>query len=68
MKKCSLLLTDSYISIRTLLALANAYTGNLEVHQMDVKPALLNGIIEHEMFISQPQGFIDPDHPSMCPS
>ena len=51
----------SYSSIRTLLALASAY--DLEVRQMDVKTAFLNGIIEHDIFISQSEGFIDPDHP-----
>ena len=50
-----------YSSIRTLLALANAQ--NLEVHQMDVKTAFLNGSIEHDIYMSQPEGFIDPDHP-----
>ena len=35
-----------YSSIRTLLALANAY--NLEVHKMDVNTAFLKGIIEHD--------------------
>ncbi len=34
-------------SIRTLLALANKH--NLEVHQMDVKTAFLNGYIEHDI-------------------
>ena len=50
-----------YSSIRTLLALANAQ--NLEVHQMDDKTAFLNGPIEHDIYMSQPEGFIDPDHP-----
>jgi hypothetical protein len=50
-----------YSSIRTLLALANAH--NLEIHQMDVKTAFLNGSIEHDIYMSQPEGFIDPDHP-----
>ena len=58
---------DRYSSIRTLLALAIAC--NLEVHQMDVKPAFLNGRIEHDIFKSQPEGFIDPDHPKyVCKS
>ena len=30
---------------------------------MDVKTAFLNGIIKHDIFMSQPEGFIDPDHP-----
>ena len=50
-----------YSSIRTLLALANAQ--NLEVLQMDVKTAFLNGSIKHDIYVSQPEGFIDPDHP-----
>ena len=29
----------------------------------DVKTAFLNEIIEHDIFMSQLEGFIDPDHP-----
>ncbi len=50
-----------YSSIRALLALANAH--NLEIHQMDVKTAFLNGSIEHDIHMSQPEGFIDPLYP-----
>ena len=50
-----------YSSIRKLFALANVY--NLEVHQMDVKIAFLNGIIKHDVFMSQPEVFVDPDDP-----
>lgn len=50
-----------YSSIRTLLALANKH--NLEIHQRDVKTAFLNSYIEHDIYMSQPDGFIDPDHP-----
>ena len=50
-----------YSSIRTLLALANKH--DLEIHQMDVKTAFLNGHIEHDIYMSQPDGFVDPDHP-----
>ena len=49
-----------YSSIRILLALANAY--NFEVHQMDVKTAFLNGTVNHDIYVSQPERFIDPDH------
>jgi hypothetical protein len=48
-------------SIRTLLALANKH--NLEIHQMDVKTAFLNGHIEHDIYMSQPDGFVDQEHP-----
>ena len=50
-----------YSSIRTLLALAIAY--DLQVHQMDVKTAFLNGTGDHDIYMSQPEGFVDPDDP-----
>ena len=50
-----------YSSIRTLLVLANAY--DLAVHQMDFKTAFLNGTVDHDIYMSQPEGFVDPDHP-----
>ena len=43
--------------VRTLLAYA-AYKG-FKVYQMDVKSAFLNGILEEEVYIEQPQGFVD---------
>ena len=39
-------------SIRMLIAIASLY--NLEIHQMDVKPALLNGELEEEIYVEQP--------------
>ena len=48
-------------SIRSLLALANAY--DLDVHHMDVTTAFLNGDLDCEIYMEQPEGFIDPDHP-----
>ena len=44
-----------YTSIRTVISLA-AYMG-WEIHQMDVKIAFLNGVIEEEVYIEQPEGF-----------
>ena len=42
-------------SIRTLLALAAIE--DLEVHQMDVKTAFLNGDLEEEIYMDQPEGY-----------
>ena len=49
-------------SVRSLLALANAH--DLEIHQMDVKAAFLNGSLDCEIYMSQPEGFVDPDRPN----
>ena len=46
-------------SVTSLLALANAH--DLEIHQMDVKTAFLNGSLDCEIYMSQPEGFVDPD-------
>ncbi|GJY34640.1 retrovirus-related pol polyprotein from transposon TNT 1-94 [Tanacetum coccineum] len=43
--------------------LANAATKNITVYQMDVKTAFLNGKLKEEVYVSQPEGFVDPDRP-----
>jgi hypothetical protein len=45
-----------YTSIRSIIAFAS--TMEWKLHQMDVKTAFLNGVIEEEVFIEQPQGFM----------
>ena len=43
-------------SVRIMLAIAAFY----EIQQMDVKTAFLNGFLEEELYIMQPEGFADP--------
>ncbi|GKA21177.1 uncharacterized protein Tco_0701166, partial [Tanacetum coccineum] len=49
-------------AIRLFLAFAS-FMGFI-VYQMDVKSAFLYGIIDEEVYVSQPPGFVDPDHPT----
>ncbi|GJV05151.1 retrovirus-related pol polyprotein from transposon TNT 1-94 [Tanacetum coccineum] len=37
---------------------------NMIVYQMDVKTAFLNGILRKEVYVSQPDGFVDQDNPN----
>nr|GFC09008.1 putative ribonuclease H-like domain-containing protein [Tanacetum cinerariifolium] len=48
-------------AIRLFLAYAS-FMGFM-VYQMDVKSAFLYGTIEEEVYVCQPPGFKDPDHP-----
>ncbi|GJT40734.1 putative ribonuclease H-like domain-containing protein [Tanacetum coccineum] len=48
-------------AIRLFLAY-DSFMGFL-VHQMDVKSAFLYGTIEEEVYVTQPPGFKDPNHP-----
>ncbi|GJT42927.1 zinc finger, CCHC-type containing protein [Tanacetum coccineum] len=45
-------------TIRLLIAMASIH--NQTIHQMDVKTAFLNGDLDEEVYMNQPQGFIMP--------
>ena len=45
-------------SIRIMLAIAAFY--DYEIWQMDVKTAFLNGYLKEELYMMQPEGFVNP--------
>nr|GEU89272.1 retrovirus-related Pol polyprotein from transposon TNT 1-94 [Tanacetum cinerariifolium] len=49
-------------AIRIFLAYASHK--NMAVYQMDVKTAFLNGNLREEVYVSQSDGFVDPDNPN----
>ncbi|GJX94047.1 retrovirus-related pol polyprotein from transposon TNT 1-94 [Tanacetum coccineum] len=49
-------------AIRIFLAYAAHI--NMIVYQMDVKTAFLNGILRKEVYVCQPDGFVDQDNPN----
>ena len=48
-------------SIRIILAIAAFH--DYEIWQMDVKTAFLNGFLKEDVYMTQPQGFEDPNSP-----
>ncbi|GJQ96968.1 retrovirus-related pol polyprotein from transposon TNT 1-94 [Tanacetum coccineum] len=44
--------------------IANAASKNMTIYQMDVKTTFFNGKLKEEVYVSQPEGFVDPDHPT----
>ena len=44
------------VSIRILFAITSIY--KLVVHQIDVKTAFLNGDLEEEIYMEQPEGYV----------
>ena len=45
-------------SVQIMLAIATFY--DYEIWQMDVKTVFLNGFLKEELYMMQPQGFVDP--------
>nr|GFA88540.1 retrovirus-related Pol polyprotein from transposon TNT 1-94 [Tanacetum cinerariifolium] len=44
--------------------IANAGSKNITVYQMHVKTTFLNRELKEEVYVSQPEGFVDPDRPN----
>nr|GEY44896.1 hypothetical protein [Tanacetum cinerariifolium] len=42
--------------------ITNASSKNMTIYQMDVKTTFLNGELKEEVYVSQPKGFVDPEH------
>ncbi|GJV56088.1 putative retrotransposon ty1-copia subclass protein [Tanacetum coccineum] len=49
-------------AIRILLAIAAFY--DYKIWKMDVKTAFLNGHLSEDVYMLQPEGFVDPKHPN----
>ncbi|GJS31955.1 retrotransposon protein, putative, ty1-copia subclass [Tanacetum coccineum] len=49
-------------AIRILIAIAAFY--DYEIWQMDVKTAFLNGYLSKEVYMEQPEGFVNPKYPN----
>ncbi|GKF85898.1 retrotransposon protein, putative, ty1-copia subclass, partial [Tanacetum coccineum] len=47
-------------AIRILISIVAFY--DYEIWQMDVKTAFLNGYLDEDVYMVQPEGFVDPNH------
>nr|GEV53642.1 ribonuclease H-like domain-containing protein [Tanacetum cinerariifolium] len=59
---------ESFTSVSHIDAIrifiANAARKNIIIYHMDVKTSFLNGELKEEVYVSQPKGFVDLDHPT----
>ncbi|GJT55625.1 retrotransposon protein, putative, ty1-copia subclass [Tanacetum coccineum] len=53
---------DDIRAIRILIAIAAFY--DYEIWQMDIKTAFLNGHLSEEIYMVQPEGFVNPKYPN----
>ncbi|GJR46359.1 retrotransposon protein, putative, ty1-copia subclass [Tanacetum coccineum] len=52
-------------AIRILISIAAFY--DYEIWQMDIKTAFLNGYLDEDIYMVQPEAFVDPKHPRKNP-
>ncbi|GJU90280.1 retrovirus-related pol polyprotein from transposon TNT 1-94 [Tanacetum coccineum] len=59
---------ESFVPVARIEAIhifiANAAHKNITIYQIDVKKAFLNGKFKEEIYVLQPEGFVDHDNPS----
>ncbi len=55
---------EKFVLICCILALATIE--NMEIHQMDVKIAFINGDFEEEIYMEEPEGFTQGDEHLVC--
>ncbi|GJW59579.1 retrovirus-related pol polyprotein from transposon TNT 1-94 [Tanacetum coccineum] len=59
---------ESFASITRIesirIFVSNAANKNITIYHMDLKTAFLNGKLKEEVYVSQPEGFVDQDNPS----
>ncbi|GKB38198.1 retrovirus-related pol polyprotein from transposon TNT 1-94 [Tanacetum coccineum] len=59
---------ESFAPVARIVAIrifiANAAHKNITIYQMDVKTTCLNGELKEEVYVSQPEGFVDQENPS----